>query len=352
MSFVAVAIGGSALVGAYASSKSAKANTKAAEKTSKNAEERLWYVQDQVDAAVKDLKDIVPPDLMQYIEPYQNAVLQGKLTPEEATAQLVKDTSLKGITVPPEILAAQRQSLSKITEVVNEGGLTAIDRARLADIREQQDTIARGNSEAIIQNAQQRGVSGSGLEQAQLLLNQQAAATRSARAGTDVAAEAQRRALEAMSLQGNLAGTQRSQAFNEQSQIASAQDAIDKFNTSFQNQTSAANVAARNAAAAANLAEQQRISEFNIGQREREAAAKGAAAQNEYQNKVNQKTNVANVTAGQAGQATTANTAAQQQAANLRQTAAGQTAAAYSGAASGVGQLLDAYGRYTNPVKP
>lgn len=349
MSFVAVAVGGSALVGAYVSNKSAKANTQAAAKASNNAEQRLWYVQDQVDAAVKDLKDVVPPDLMQYIEPYQNAVIQGKLTPEEASTLLVKDTALKGITIPPEILAAQRESLSKITDVVNSGGLTAIDRARLADIREEQDAIARGQAGAIIQNAQQRGVSGSGLEQAQLLLNQQAAATRSARAGTDVAAEAQRRALEAMSLQGSLAGSQRTQAFNEQEQIAAAQDAIDKFNTSFQNQTNAANVTARNQAAAANLAEQQRISEFNIGQREREAAAKAAAAQNEYQNKVNQKTNVANVTAGQAGQATTANTVAQQQAANLRQTAAGQTAAAYSGAASGIGQLLDAYGRYTTP---
>ena len=65
-----------------------------------------------------------------------------------------------------------------------EQGLTAIDRAALADIQNELARQERGQREAILANMAQRGISGSGQELASSLLAGQESAQRASQEGT------------------------------------------------------------------------------------------------------------------------------------------------------------------------
>lgn len=351
MAWVAVIAGGTAIVGGVMAKNSADKANKTAQKTSDAALNFQYEAQEKVQAAVDKLNALTPPNLLSYITPYQQQVIQGTLTPEEAVFQMQKDTELAGIQVPQDLLNAQARALTQIQQIADEGGLTAIDRAQLNEIQTTQANRSKAEQDAIIQDAQQRGVAGAGTEMAARLISQQQGANRAAASGLQVAADAQARRTAAITQAAQMASGQRDQSMNEQTRVAEAQDAINKFNTSFQNSTNAANVAARNEAAAQNLAAKQQVANFNAQQAQLEAAARAAAAQQQWQNTFNQATNSANVTAGLAGQANTANAAAQQLASQQAQQAAAQNAAAIQGVTSGIGQLVGAYGTYQNNQK-
>lgn len=343
---VAVGVVGAAV----ANNNAKKADARAAAGQAQTAQQ-VADTQVRVDAALEKLNALTPPNLVSLIQPYQKAVAQGEITPEEAVFKMQQETELKGIKVPPEILSAQQNALTKISQIANEGGMTAIDRAQLMDIQDQQSNRERGEREALVQEAQRRGIAGSGIELVGQQLAQQGAATRSAAAGVNVAANAQARALEALKTQGTLAGAQRTQDVNEQQAVANAQDVINKYNNSFSNSTDAANVAARNAAQTANLAEKQRISEYNIAQAQKEASDRIAASQTQWQNQSNLATNSANITAGLAGQANNASIAANKLAETQNQAADAQRAAAIQAGAKGASSLIDAYGKYQDKNK-
>lgn len=351
MSFGLVIAGGSALLGAVVSNKASGRAADAAAATQQSADAQSAIANDRIQTALDKLGALTPPNLQSYIQPYQQAVAAGQITPEEATAKMQEASALEGVRIPEELLNAQRNALTKITAIADAGGLTAIDKARLLDIQDEQAARSKGEQEAIIQNAQQRGVSGGGLEMQSRLISQQQAANRSARAGTDVAADAQRRALEAITQSGTMAGAQRTQAFNEAAKVAEAKDMISNFNTSLQNKTNAANIAERNAAQAANLGAAQRIQEYNIGQREREAAARQGAAQSNWTNTLNTATTQANLAAGQASQAQQASNAAAQLANTQNQQAAAQTAGMYQNIGTGLGKLAGAYNSWDEQQK-
>jgi hypothetical protein len=89
----------------------------------------------------------------------------------------------------------------------------------------------RGAREAILQNANARGVGGSGLELAAQLQAQQSSADRNASESMQVNAMAQQRALQALMQGENMAGNLSREDLALQSQRAQAQDAINSFNT-------------------------------------------------------------------------------------------------------------------------
>ena len=361
MAWAIVVGAGVGLVGSYVAKKGADKQADAAnaanQQSAAQAADSQQFAResrDRVDAQIAKLNALTPPNLLSYIRPYQQAVIQGQITPEEAQFRIMQDSAAAGVKAPPELVQAQVSALGKISQIANEGGMTAIDRARLLDIQDQQSARTRGEQEALLQEAQRRGVAGAGTEMANRMISQQAGATRSAAAGVNVAAEAQRRALEAIQAQGTMAGQMRTSDVNEQQARANAADAVAKYNNSFQNTTAASNVAGRNAANVANLAERQRVSEYNIGQAEREAAARLGAAQTGWSNTVNLAQNVGNLTAGQAAQANNssiaANNAAQQanmSAAGANAGSAATNAAAIQQAGSSIGKLVDAYGKST-----
>lgn len=337
---------GSSILGAITSSNAADDASDRAAAISSQSAAALADRNAKVDEAVSKLSALTPPNLLSYITPYQKQVVAGTLSPEEAVFKMQQDTQLAGITVPQVLLDAQRNALSSIQKIASEGGLTAIDKAQLNDIQTQQAARSAAEQGAIINDAQQRGVSGSGLEMAARLNSQQGAANAAATSGMTVAANAQARALQAIKDSASMASTQRDQDYAEQAKVAAAQDAINNYNTSFANQTSAANTAARNSAQATNLANTQAVSNSNANTANLEAAAKAAAAQQQWTNQFNQASQAANTTAGLATSAASNNNSSQQIANGLNATANSGNAAAIQNIGTAATSLASAYDKY------
>lgn len=201
----------------------------------------------------ESLQGLNPEELSAKLEGY---VQQGIIKPEEVQDFLLEPSAMEGVSVDPRLAEAQNRALSSLQEI-GEGGLTAQDRADLARIQTQEAVKARGQQDAIRQNAQMRGVGGGGLELLQSIQNQQNAANQTSQRDLDVAGMAQNRALQALQQSGALAGNMRSQQFGEGAQKAEAQDAISRFNAQAQGNTNKLNVDARNQAAINNLAAKQ-----------------------------------------------------------------------------------------------
>lgn len=194
----------------------------------------------------------------------QNLIQQGVLTPEDAQTVLANPTAYLDIEEDPTVRSAQMGALAKLQGITNADGLDAQGKADIADIVRTLDTSARGSREAIVQNAAQRGVGGSGLELADKLTAAQDASSNASQQGMDAAALAEQRALQAIAETGQLSGQIRGQDYQKASDKAAAIDAIEKFNTANKQNVINANVAARNSAAATNLATKQRISDTNV----------------------------------------------------------------------------------------
>jgi hypothetical protein len=289
--------------------------------------------------AIDAFKSIATPELSALQVQLDKYVQAGKLSPEAAESVLLNSNAFNDIKTDPQYVGAQKQALTQLQNIATQGGLTATDKAQLNDIAIEQNTVAKGRNEAIMQNAQERGIGGSGLELTSRLLNEQEAANRASTQGTQVAANAEQRALQALQSAGTLGGQMEAQQYGEQANKATAQNAIDKFNAETQQNTNLLNVQNKNAAEAANLAATQDIANKNTGTANVEKTANAAAVQQDYANKMGKASNIANEYNQMAGAKNAVN--AQNQAADVGFTSgligAGATAltAGMSGSAGG-----------------
>jgi hypothetical protein len=147
----------------------------------------------------------------------------------------MKDTELAKLKADPKLREAQLGALQKISDITAGQGLSEEDRAQIREIGKEEAIREKGQREAISQTAEQRGVGGSGFELAQQLAAEQGGAERAASRDVDVAQMAQSRALDAIREQARLGGEIRGQDFGEASQVATAQDIINQFNTQERN---------------------------------------------------------------------------------------------------------------------
>lgn len=231
-------------------------------------------------------KDIQTPDTVDLEVQLQQLVQQGVLTPEDAQAALAGPSALSGISLDPKLKDAQMQALQGLQDISDNGGMTLTDQANLRKIQSEQDAAARGSREAILQNAQTRGLGGSGLELMSQMQNQQDSATRASQRGTDIAAQAQDRALQALIQGGTTAGNIENQDFNQKATVAGAQDAISKFNAQNQQQTNLFNTQSRNDAQASNLAAKQGVSDANANTNNQQQMYNKNLIQQNYDNKL------------------------------------------------------------------
>jgi len=192
---------------------------------------------------------------------------------------------MEGINTDPRLMNAQYAALNQLQDIGNQGGLTAIDRARMNQISQENATEARGAREALQQNAQRMGRGGSGLSLMDQMLGQQAAATRVSNEGVNTAAIAQQRALDAILQSGQLGGQMQSNEFNQKAQVAAAQDAINKFNAQNRQQVGLYNTTNSNNAQAANLAEKQRIADANVATANQQNLYNNSLSQQDFENK-------------------------------------------------------------------
>lgn len=188
-------------------------------------------------------------------EQYQviNAVVQGQMTPAEASATLQQQSQMGGINSDPATIAGARQALSQLNEVAQNKGVTQADRAQFNALMNQQNANAAQQRAGQLQQLQMQGNRGGGAETLARLLGTQGAANANAAAGANLAQSAQQRALQAMQagLTGNL--NLNSQQFEQEAKKAQAQDLVNQFNAQAQNQIAMQNAQQRQAANLANF---------------------------------------------------------------------------------------------------
>lgn len=256
----------------------------------------------QMEDNFSDLSTPNPADMQLQLE---QLVQQGSLSPEQAQTIMLGQSSMNDVSADPQARQAQMEALAQLSDITNSGGLTAIDKAKMNEIFTDEDTKARGAREAIIQNAQARGMGGSGLDIAAQLQNQQESANRANTRGLDVAAQAQQRALDALAQQGQLGTQVAGQTFDQGAAKATAADAIAKFNAQNQQQQVNTNTAARNDAAAKNLAAKQAVADTNTGTRNAQQQYNKQLIQQNYENELKKRggqTQVASANQQAAGQ--------------------------------------------------
>jgi len=205
-----------------------------------------------LDRARQRFDEIEVPTLEEMRIQLAEAVNAGEMTPEDAETFFLEQTAQENVSTDPRLREAQMNALSSLQDV-SQGGLTAGDRGDLQRIQGESQAAEKGQRDAILQNAQARGVSGSGMELASQMMAQQGAASRASQQGFDVAKQAQNRALEAMMAGGQMSGQMRGQDFGEQSKLAEARDAISRFNTQNQQAVNVGNIGARNTATLRNV---------------------------------------------------------------------------------------------------
>lgn len=213
--------------------------------------------------AIDAFNSIKTPELSALQVQLDKYVNAGQITPEQAETALLNSNAFNSIVTDPAYVGAQKAALQQLQQIGTEGGMTAEDKAQLQDITNQQNQEAQSRNASVLQNAQQRGTGGSNLTAVSQLMDEQAAADRASQAGTQVAANAQARALQALQSAGTLGGQIEGQQYGEQANKAQSQNAIDLFNKQALNQTNLYNTQTANAAQAANLANAQAINNAN-----------------------------------------------------------------------------------------
>lgn len=235
-------------------------------------------------AALNEINKIPLPVLKEYYpELYKQVVA---LNPELETAVNLGPSAMEGVSTDPALKQAQLNALMKLQGVAEQGGMNFEDKSRLNQIQTDINSNLQGNEGAIQQNMAARGMSGGGSEMVARQMAAQQASNRQAQMGMDVKAQAERRALEAMMQTGQLAGQMDSQQFGQQTQVASAKDSINKFNSANQQQVQSNNVNAKNNAQQINAANTQGIANQNTGANNQAQQYNLGLAQQQYDNQM------------------------------------------------------------------
>jgi hypothetical protein len=289
------------------------------------------YIQE----AMKQVNGIATPDIEKMKIKLQQLVQQGVITPEDAQAALVQNNAYDGLSPDATGRGAQMSALQGLQDQISKGGLSDIDRSRVQQTLDTVNNDQRGQQGAIMEDAHRRGVSGSGMELATRLMSQQHGADQAGRQGMDIAALAEQAKMEALKQAATVGGNLESQDWQEQSQKAAAQNTINQFNSTNQQQVTLANIAAHNAAQEANLREKQRMSDTNTTNENANRARNADLIQQDYRNKMDKAGTMAGLLGAEGRAAQGHEDAVAKRNADLLSGAIGVGATAFGGPAAG-----------------
>lgn len=145
---------------------------------------------------------------------------------KEIVAEQLGPSAFEQITQDPKLRQAEYDSLNSLKDMADSGGFTLEDKANLNRVQNQ---VARNESAgrgAIAEQFAARGQLGSGAQLAMSLANQQNAAQQAGESGLQVAADARKRAFEAIQARARQAAGMDEKDYNKQSNLASARDRI------------------------------------------------------------------------------------------------------------------------------
>lgn len=282
--------------------------------------------------ALAQYANISLPDMEQMklnLQQYQNA---GQLDPYLQQAVQQGDTSLAGISGDPRLRNEQMAALSQIANVAQgnpqAGDLAGFELARQGAAGEMQAKNAQ-----VLQDMAQRGQAGSGAELLAKLKSDQSGAQMLQQAQLQQAQAMQQARMQALQQQASMAGNIRNQDYGEASNLASARDAIARFNAANAQNVQGSNVNAQNVAQAGNLQNRQNVANMNTQTMNNQQISNKQLPQQGFNNQMQ----LAGAKAGQYGNmASTNDTRAGQQ--------AGMWAGIGQGVSTGLGGIASAYG--------
>jgi len=139
------------------------------------------------------------------------------------------ESQLAGAEADAGAIAAQRAALDSLSQI-GRGGYTAEEAAAMQRMRMETAQQEQSQRQAVQQQMAMRGMSGSGAELAGQLAAQQGGANRANEMQLETQAQAQRRALQALGMQGDLSSGMRGQSFDEAATRSSAADDFTRWN--------------------------------------------------------------------------------------------------------------------------
>jgi hypothetical protein len=168
---------------------------------------------------------ITPPDL-------KELDLEGPAREADVKAALADPSAMNKIAVDPNARKAQLAQLSALQSLAANGGRDAATDADLAQIQSQENQNERGQREAILQNANSRGMGGSGNSLLASLVSSQGGIDRQSARDLGVSAQQAEKALAAGQGAAAIGSNVENQDFGEKAAIAKANDAVSQFNAS------------------------------------------------------------------------------------------------------------------------
>lgn len=279
-------------------------------------------------AALLAMQGVNVPSIADQQVALQNYQLAGQIDPALQASVTQSPSAYGGISVDPSYMGAAQGALSQLGQLAN-GGLTATDLNNLMQIRNQSMGQANAQNQSVMANMAARGMAGGGAQLAAELSNSQNMDNMAAQNAMSVGSQAQQARLGALSNYATLGSSLNAQSYGQQAQAATAQNAINQFNSNLRYNTGAANTAALNQAKYTNLQNQQNVMNANTGvQNQQQMYNKGL-----YQQQFNDQMQKAYGVAGQ-----------NQNMSNYMNGQANATRGIGAGLGQAVGQGMAAYG--------
>jgi hypothetical protein len=170
------------------------------------------------------------PEQQRALDEYLAAVESyGQYTPEQLKAAELGSSALSGVTYDPRMLEYEMSALRALEEQGREG-LTAQDRAAMAQFERETGQAARGRRGAIEQSMRQRGISGSGLDLVAQLQSAESANELAAMKALEREGLAAQRRTQGQLAAGQMAGRLGERQYQTAAEKAAAQDRINQFN--------------------------------------------------------------------------------------------------------------------------
>jgi hypothetical protein len=170
------------------------------------------------------------PEQQRALDEYLKATQSyAEYTPEQLQAAQMGETGLANVQYDPRMREYEMSALRALEEQGREG-MTAQDRAAMAQIERETGQAARGRRGAIDQSMRQRGVSGSGLDLVAQLQSAESANELAAMKALEQGGMSAQRRTQGQLQAGQMAGQMGQRQYQQEAERAAAQDRIRQFN--------------------------------------------------------------------------------------------------------------------------
>lgn len=279
-------------------------------------------------AALQAYQGVNLPDVnAMRVDPSLQSV-QSSVSPQMQALVQEQNNAMQGIKTDPRLMQAQMQALGQLQQQ-GQGGLTAQERNVLQTIANQVGGASSAANKSILANMHARGLGGSGIEMANQQAAAQGAANQAAAQSSNLAAQSQQNALQALMGAGQMGGQMQSTQFGQEAAKAQAQNAINQFNAANRQNVIGQNTGAQNQAQYYNNQNAQNVANANTAAKNQAQYYNSGLNQQQYQDAI---TKAGGVAAGQQG---VGNLAGQQ---------ANATQGMWAGLGAAAGNAVNQYG--------